>query len=221
MLKLAWLRVPEPRKYRVRQDVLPAAGIKPYAIARNRNNAGWARDMDALVEARNRGSIGDVLDLFKKTQRLRLPEAVARREARLTKQADELEECEQRAVERLKALRALSYSEIIPLARFIEEKTLFSTKHGVKGAEFENVLVVVGRGWSQYDFSQMLTWVQTGVPTGKDEPFERNRNLFHVACSRPKTRLALLFTQYLSPEAMQTLTQWFGAGNLRSAPEEE
>ena len=29
-----------------------------------------------------------------------------------------------------------------------------STQHGVKGAEFENVLVIIGRGWNQYNFGR-------------------------------------------------------------------
>ena len=63
----------------------------------------------------------------------------------------------------------------------------------------------------------MLAWTQTGVPTGKDEAYERNRNLFYVACSRPKTRLALLFTQEISREAFQTIEKWFGSCNIRCA----
>ena len=201
-------------------EMFALLGGRP-AITSWEEKAGWARDMDALVALRNKGSIGDVLDLVKKTERLRLPEAVARREARLSKPVAELEEREIRAVERLKTLRAVSYREITPLAGFIDEKTLFSTKHGVKGAEFENVLVIVGRGWNLYDFNQMLAWVQIGVPTDKNDSFERNRNLFYVACSRPKERLALLFTQLLSSEAIQTLKNWFGESNLRPAPEED
>ena len=201
-------------------EMFALLGGRP-AITSWEEKAGWARDMDALVALRNKGSIGDVLDLVRKTERLRLPEAVARREARLSKPVAELEEREIRAVERLKTLRAVSYREITPLAGFIDEKTLFSTKHGVKGAEFENVLVIVGRGWNLYDFNQMLAWVQIGVPTDKNDSFERNRNLFYVACSRPKERLALLFTQLLSSEAMQTLKNWFGESNLRPAPEED
>src|SRR3546814_3714825 len=82
--------------------------------------------------------------------------------------------------------------------RFIEGHTPFATKHGVKGAEFENVLVVVGRGWNKYNFAQMLEWIDAGPPPDKLEFFENNRNLFYVACSRPKVRLALLFTQVLT-----------------------
>src|SRR3546814_9656565 len=84
------------------------------------------------------------------------------------------------------------------LDRFIDGHTPFATKHGVKGAEFENVLVVVGRGWNKYNFAQMLEWIDAGPPPDKLEFFENNRNLFYVACSRPKVRLALLFTQVLT-----------------------
>jgi DNA helicase-2/ATP-dependent DNA helicase PcrA len=87
----------------------------------------------------------------------------------------------------------------------------FETKHGVKGAQFENVLVVIGRGWNRYNFNEMLELAAaTPIPDKRREAFERNRNLFYVACSRPKTRLALLFTQQLSTDALGTLAAWFG-----------
>jgi DNA helicase-2/ATP-dependent DNA helicase PcrA len=38
----------------------------------------------------------------------------------------------------------------------LNEPTPFATKHGVKGEEYENVIVVVGRGWNQYNFSDFL-----------------------------------------------------------------
>ena len=81
-----------------------------------------------------------------------------------------------------------------------------------KGAEFENVLVIVGRGWNQYNFNEMLELARDGapIPADKQKAFERNRNLFYVTCSRPKKRLAILFTQELSGIAMQTVNAWFG-----------
>jgi DNA helicase-2/ATP-dependent DNA helicase PcrA len=48
------------------------------------------------------------------------------------------------------------------------------------------------------------------IPANKQEAFERNRNLFYVTCSRPKRRLAILFTQELSNGAIATLENWFG-----------
>jgi DNA helicase-2/ATP-dependent DNA helicase PcrA len=88
----------------------------------------------------------------------------------------------------------------------------------VKGAEFENVLVVFGRGWNRYDFNQFLELAGMGrsVPAAKADFFERNRNLFYVVCSRPKKRLALLFTQKLTDSAMTTLAHWFGSQTIHS-----
>ena len=56
------------------------------------------------------------------------------------------------------------------------------------------------------------------TPADKTAFFESNRNLFYVACSRPKVRLALLFTQILSANAMAKLTAWFGAANIVALP---
>ena len=80
------------------------------------------------------------------------------------------------------------------------------------------MLVIVGRGWNKYNFGQMLEWIEPGPPADKTEFFENNRNLFYVACSRPKIRLALLFTQVLSQNAMARLTAWFGAANIVALP---
>jgi len=88
----------------------------------------------------------------------------------------------------------------------------------VKGAEFENVLVVAGRGWNLYDFNQMLEFMGGKISPDKQSSFERNRNLFYVACSRPKQRLALLFTQQLSATALATLTKLFGADAVHALP---
>jgi len=176
----------------------------------------WARDMDRLLELRVSGTIGSVLDHLKKTHRPRLPEAVDRRERRLANPPQTPTDEESRSIERLRALREIPYREVIALDRFIDDETPFSTKHGVKGAEFQNVLVVFGRGWNQYDFNQFLEWggSPNDVPSNRQDAYERNRNLFYVVCSRPKTRLAALFTQELSNPAMRTLEKWFGKASI-------
>lgn len=117
----------------------------------------------------------------------------------------------------LNNLKAIAYSEIIALTNFLNDSTPFNTKHGVKGAEFENVLVVCGRGWNLYDFNKFLEWENQGIPAGKQDSYERYRNLFYVACSRPKKRLCLLFTQELSAIAIATLENWFGNDNIQAA----
>ena len=144
-----------------------------------------------------------------------MPDSVRDVEVQLSSASPE-EIKESRALTEIDALRAVPYRELVALAQFLDEHTPFSTKHGVKGAEFDNVLAVFGRGWSHYNWKNFLEWAEEGVPPDKTDAFERNRNLFYVACSRPKKRLALLFTQELSSKALSTLAQWFGAETIHS-----
>ena len=188
----------------------------PRILAHSDKDA-WKRDIEDLVKLREVGSIADVIGHLRKTQRPRLPEPLERREAEFEKYVASSPAEEDAKMELRKKLGAVAYKEVVALDRFIDDKTPFSTKHGVKGAEFENVLVVVGRGWNLYDFNQMLEWFANGVPKGKESTFERNRNLFYVTCSRPRTRLAVLFTQKLSLPALTTLRTWFGTEAVKEA----
>ena len=177
----------------------------------------WTRSMDKLLALRNTGTVGDVLDHLGSTQRPRLPVSVAKRERdRIALAADEDAEKSKRHEELIK-LREVPYREIVTLLTYLDGTVPFATKHGVKGAEFENVLVVIGRGWNQYNFDQMLELSsQSPIPSSKQAAYERNRNLFYVACSRARTRLAILFTQELSATSVETLTQWFGVDAIES-----
>lgn len=174
----------------------------------------WAEDMDALIALQEDGTVGEVLDHLARTSRPRLSPSVERKEEELKRPRDEAEDEAPSWVAQTEQLRDIPYKQVRSAVRFIEGYTPFETKHGVKGLEFENVLVVVGKGWNQYNFDQMLNWAGTVVPANKEDTFERSRNLFYVVCSRPKTRLALLFTEKLSPEAMTTLEAWFGSENV-------
>lgn len=173
----------------------------------------WTTDMQRLVDLRANGTIGDIIDLLKETRKPRLPDAVLRTERRLAEATRE-EIDASRTLLQIEKLRPLPYSELIALAAFINDHTPFSTKHGVKGAEFESVLVVLGRGWNQYNWTQFLEWFPNRYPGNKEDSYIRNRNLFYVACSRPKKNLVLLFTQELTRGALGTLEGWFGAENI-------
>ena len=171
----------------------------------------WARAMSELVALRARGTVGDVLDHLKSARRPRLPESIDEKERELRAFIPSETEPMPDALVEIEKLRAVPYSEIKALRAYHSGFSPFETKHGVKGAEFENVLVVVGRGWNRYNFGEMLELAGRGtIPAAKQDAFERNRNLFYVACSRPKRRLALLFTQQLTPAAISTLGRWFG-----------
>ena len=197
------------RKY---GEMFLALGSTVPAISGRSDKEEWSTAMTRLIELRHNGTVGEVIDHLRQLRRPRLPDAVERRERELEQFNREADDEMPRALTELEALRAVSYGEIIALCRYLAGHSPFETKHGVKGAEFENVLVVVGRGWNQYNFNQMLELSKDPdhVPANKRKMFERNRNLFYVTCSRPRKRLAILFTQELSAVARRTLDNWFG-----------
>lgn len=194
-------------------EMFTALGGKLPEIRSQADKAKWSTAMDRLINLRTNGTVGDVIAHLQETRRPRLPDSVEQRERELEHFDRAAGEEMPSALTELEALHAVPYQEIVALSNYHDGHSPFETKHGVKGTEFENVIVVVGRGWNRYNFNEMLELAQDvgGIPPNKQEAFERNRNLFYVACSRPKRRLALLFTQKLSDTAMQTVHAWFGA----------
>ena len=176
----------------------------------------WSAAMDSLMSLRETGTIGDVVDHLMATGYPRLPEKVYRQEREAQAWQDESGRETPDIITRVQGIRACPYSEMIALVKYLYGHTPFATKHSVKGDEFENVLVVLGRGWNQYNFDQFLelSASEATVPADRRYFFERNRNLFYVCCSRPTTRLTLLFTQELSQTSLQTLRAWFGTGHV-------
>ncbi|MGF6209208.1 UvrD-helicase domain-containing protein [Pseudomonas frederiksbergensis] len=197
-------------------SMFEALGGKVPLMYRPTDKVIWNDAMTQLITLRETGTVGDVIDHLI-ANRPRLPEKVERRERELREfDVSENEEMPENLVE-LERLRAVSYTEIIALRKYLAGHSPFETNHGVKGAEFENVLVIVGRGWNRYNFGEMLDLAQLdNIPEPRKDAFERNRNLFYVACSRPKHRLAVLFTQFLSAPALRTLDDWFLPENVHS-----
>jgi DNA helicase-2/ATP-dependent DNA helicase PcrA len=210
---------PAAEAYRSRKygEMFRALGSKVPAIRAQSDKRKWSKAMDRLLELRDGGTVGEVVDHLLASRRPRVSEAVRRCESELREFDLEAGEEMPRALKELADLRAVSYQQIVALCRYLSGHSPFQTKHGVKGAEFENVLVVVGRGWSRYNFNEMLGLAGStaGIPAENQAAFQRNRNLFYVCCSRPKRRLALLFTQELSGAAMQTVSNWFGHDTIK------
>jgi len=181
----------------------------------------FADDLDRLIALRATGTIKDVISLLTATKHPRIPERIYKLEEEyeqlLMIPEEDRDEDQQRKIDRLTKLHSVAYREVVEIAKYIDGKTPFSTKHKVKGAEFENVVIVFSQGWSKYNFNKMLSWKSMdNVPaTDRDRKFfEDNRNLFYVVCSRPRTKLALLFTHDLSVDAISTLKSWFGEATV-------
>lgn len=182
----------------------------------------WLENLQKLSQISSTGTIGDILDLLVETKTPRVTSKIEESEKKYkelsAKNVKDLEDDEAKFVKKITKLRSVNYHEVTSLGQYIEDKTPFSTKHGVKGAQFDNVLVVCGRGWSQYNWDQMLQWMDGSYPADKETAFERSRNLFYVSCSRAKHNLTLLFTQKLSDKSISMLEQIFDKKNILGNP---
>lgn len=188
------------------------------SIQRQSDKAAWRQDMDKLQLLRITGTIGAVIDHLKATKRPSPPDRVLRRDDELVVLAgQDFPEDAPTALRRYKELRDVRYTEVIEVVKFIERKTPFATQHSVKGAEFENVLVVLGGGWNHYNWPQLLELIETKALTGKNtKGYYRARNLFYVSVSRPMKRLAVLATQQMSDAALATAQRLFGSANVEA-----
>ena len=98
-------------------------------------------------------------------------------------------------------LFSMGGGEVEKYCDFLEENTPFSTQHGVKGEEYDDVVVVFDdteASWSKYSFTKTLTPGVSGE--AKDSQRERSRRIAYVCFSRAMRNLrVLLFTP--DPEA--------------------
>ena len=207
------------RKY---GTMLEAFGLRTSKIRNHFDKEMWQNNMAKLEHHRNNGTVGDVIDLLKITQKPRLSPKLEEKEERFIEiskiKAADREADDIKFFNKITRIRSIPYNEIPNLAAYINDKSIFSTKHGVKGAEFENVIVVLGRGWNHYNWSTFLENINQGnIKEEHREAFERNRNLFYVACSRPMKRLCLLFTQELTDTAMLGLKKLFLNNTIKSS----
>ena len=104
---------------------------------------------------------------------------------------------------------AVPFAEVTHFQAYLNNETPFATKHGVKGAEFQDVLVVIDdRLWNMYRFEAVLAG-----ETSKSQ-FERSLNLFYVSCSRARRNLVVVATSEMSAEAIAGARRLFGDANV-------
>jgi DNA helicase-2/ATP-dependent DNA helicase PcrA len=195
-------------------EMFKLVGSAP-AIKSHADKIGWRDAMNELDRLRREATIGDVLDHLKRTRRPQLSDRVSRREEELEALNGGPIPEESKSLVKQKKLRAVPYAEVIELVKFVENRTPFATQHSVKGAEFENVLVVLGGGWNHYNWPNLFELLETkAVTEANKKGYYRARNLFYVSISRPKKRLAVLATQTMSETALATAARLFGTDNV-------
>jgi len=106
-------------------------------------------------------------------------------------------------------LKDINYEQIINLYRFEQDFTPYSTQHGIKGAEFNNVFVILDNGkWNKYNFKYLFE-----NTAGKESIIERTRKMFYVSCSRAKNNLVVYYSRP-TEEVLNKAKEWFREKNL-------
>lgn len=182
------------------------AGDQPKAIAqlqkndfkleRNADKKAARAALDGLVSMQTTGTIGEVLKHIHSTRLFPILDDLAFRleggAAAVPAGDEEAAEREQKDQTFYRALFALPYAQAAAYAAFFLQHTPFATKHGVKGAEFDTVLVVLdddGANWNIYSFAKYLS---DEDKTKNPKRWQRSRNVFYVCCSRAKVNLAVI-----------------------------
>lgn len=121
-----------------------------------------------------------------------------------------------------KRIKDVQFSEFQNLFEYLEGKTPFSTQHKTKGAEFDNVLVILDNGnWNDYNFNYIFDKdnIYQKLVIGKSKTkskleafpriLDRTQKIFYVCCTRAKENLAVFF-HAPDAEVIAKAKEWFG-----------
>ena len=114
----------------------------------------------------------------------------------------------------IKEFLDLEYGQFLSAINFLYPQAEFSTEHGVKGEEYDNVIFVISKGWNQYQFETYAPMIKNGYTSDKEAAYIRNRNLFYVCCSRPKKRLFFFVSVPMNDTFRDFLSELVGDSNI-------
>ena len=114
----------------------------------------------------------------------------------------------------IKEFLDLEYEQFLAAINFLHPEADFSTEHGVKGEEYDNVIFVISKGWNQYQFETYAPMIKNGYPQDKEASYIRNHNLFYVCCSRPKKRLIFFVSVKIDDTFRDFLSKLVGDENI-------
>lgn len=157
------------------------------------------------------GTVADVLNHMQQTGLVALIEALRDGLALAQQRESDIEENDRRAWTFFQSLGRVPAMQLRQYRRVIENHMPFVTKHGVKGDEFDTVVVVLddlGANWNRYSFGRLLDGSETN-----DARRNRTTNLFYVCCSRARRNLVVVDFGY-APERRTRINQLFGPANV-------
>lgn len=153
---------------------------------------------------RNGSSVAQVLIHLRDCRIVQLdPRVLAHLGAGAPAVDNESDEDEQAAeVASMQRYLACPATELWGYQKYIEQQSPFSTQQGIKGAEFDKVLVIADDEegtHTQFSYDKYFGLKPLSdrdlqnIRDGKETSVERTRRLFYVCCTRAKTDLAVIY----------------------------
>ncbi|MCB0743068.1 MAG: ATP-dependent helicase [Ignavibacteriae bacterium] len=172
--------------------------------------------IDELIKIRESKTVKDVLDFVESNGLVVFNQGTQKLIEKTKTNLDDInDEDEKKKIIKdadfFNTLISLKYKEVINLFKHSQNENVFSTKHGTKGEEYRNVLVIIDdTSWKQmYNF-------QNFFDNTEDKPDRklRSKNLFYVSCSRAKENLVVLALSSMEEAAMKVIKDWFEVKNV-------
>ena len=144
-------------------------------------------------------TIRQVLDFVRDSELMRLDERFTGYLADTEANAEDNEQSAEMGS--VNAFLACTADELWGYKAYIEDQSPFSTQQGIKGAEFDRVLVVLDDEEGHYNLfsygkyfgiTELSDTDNNHIAAGSDSVIDRTRRLFYVCCSRAVQDLAVI-----------------------------
>lgn len=111
----------------------------------------------------------------------------------------------------IKALEKIPFSELLQFSDYLNQTSPFSTEHGTKGAQYDNVILIIDDNtWKQqYRVSTLF-----GSDDHIDARIERTLRLFYVAISRARNNLVVVYKNPTA-DSIAGADDLFGTDNVQ------
>jgi len=108
-------------------------------------------------------------------------------------------------------IKPLPFTQVMAYFKYYNDFSPYSTQHGIKGAEFDNVLVIMDNGkWNNYNFKYYFEKI-----AGKESIINRTERIFYVCCSRAINNLVIYYPEP-TPQIIAQAKILFGDSNVHS-----
>lgn len=124
---------------------------------------------------------------------------------------DRLDEYITKHPETYDKVKSLPFAQVMAYFKYYNDSSPYSTQHGIKGAEFDNVLIIMDNGgWNNYNFRYYFEKTEN-----KESIISRTERLLYVCCSRAMDNLVIYYPTP-TPQIIAQAKILFGESNVHS-----